>query len=211
MKSNIKQDSDDPIDTVTIEAKDEEEHSTQDLTDEQLARKLQTEWHRQDRLQSSQEPVTTERVAELPVAAKSIALIAEESKRPTIEDPSSTCIDNIPIANLEESLRQGSAIDSKATLSLQSSTAQEDTLSYTMPFDESPLTFLPSRYLPELKKHWAAEGGDASYALLTRCFILVNSTQSRIKIVDTLVNFLRTIIEGDPESLLPTVSAQRSK
>lgn len=35
--------------------------------------------------------------------------------------------------------------------------------------------------------------------------MLVNSTQSRIKIVDTLVNLLRTIIEGDPDSLLPTV------
>jgi DNA ligase-1 len=40
---------------------------------------------------------------------------------------------------------------------------------------------------------------------LTRCFILINSTTSRIKIVDTLVNLLRTIIEGDPSSLLPAV------
>ncbi|KAK5240405.1 hypothetical protein LTR16_010679, partial [Cryomyces antarcticus] len=30
-------------------------------------------------------------------------------------------------------------------------------------------------------------------------------TQSRIKIVDTLVNLLRVIIEGDPDSLLPAV------
>ncbi|TAQ87616.1 hypothetical protein B7494_g4066 [Chlorociboria aeruginascens] len=35
--------------------------------------------------------------------------------------------------------------------------------------------------------------------------ILFNGTQSRIKIVDTLVNLLRIIIEGDPSSLLPTV------
>ena len=35
--------------------------------------------------------------------------------------------------------------------------------------------------------------------------MLVNSTQSRIKIVDTLVNLLRVIIEADPKSLLPTV------
>lgn len=67
------------------------------------------------------------------------------------------------------------------------------------------MTFDPSRYLPDLKNCWAAHSGEASYSLLTRCFILVNSTQSRIKIVDTLVNFLRTIIEGDPESLLPAV------
>ncbi|KAK8034265.1 DNA ligase I [Apiospora rasikravindrae] len=48
-------------------------------------------------------------------------------------------------------------------------------------------------------------GGDASYALLTRCFILINGTTSRIKIVDTLVNCLRVIIEADPSSLLPAV------
>ncbi len=74
-----------------------------------------------------------------------------------------------------------------------------------MPFDESPLTFNLAKYVTELQGHWAAEGGDASYAILTRCFVLVNSTQSRIKIVDTLVNLLRVIIEADPNSLLPTV------
>jgi DNA ligase-1 len=93
----------------------------------------------------------------------------------------------------------------KAILSLQSAASAEDTISSTIPFDENPLTFEPSRYVPDLKRYWATEGGDASYALLTRCFVLVNSTQSRIKIVDTLVNMLRVIIEGDPESLLPTV------
>lgn len=93
----------------------------------------------------------------------------------------------------------------KAILSLQSAASAEDTISSTIPFDENPLTFEPSRYIPDLKRYWATEGGDASYALLTRCFVLVNSTQSRIKIVDTLVNMLRVIIEGDPESLLPTV------
>ena len=91
------------------------------------------------------------------------------------------------------------------TLSLQSNAASEDTLSSTVPFDESPLTFTPSKYIDELRQHWQSEGGDASYALLTRCFVLVNSTQSRIKIVDNLVNFLRLIIEADAESLLPAV------
>jgi DNA ligase-1 len=90
-------------------------------------------------------------------------------------------------------------------LGLQSLTSAEDTVTLTIPFDESPLTFQPSNYVPELQMRWAREGGHASYALLTRCFVLVNSTQSRIKIVDTLVNCLRTIIEGDPDSLLPAV------
>lgn len=91
------------------------------------------------------------------------------------------------------------------TLSLQSGGADEDTVSQTIPFNESPLVFDPQKYVPDLKASWAEHGGGASYALLARAFVLVNGTQSRIKIVDTLVNLLRTIIEGDPGSLLPAV------
>ncbi|KAI9823284.1 MAG: hypothetical protein M1832_002508 [Thelocarpon impressellum] len=91
------------------------------------------------------------------------------------------------------------------TLALQSGASPEDTLSSTVPLDEGPLTFEPSRYIQNFQQHWKADGGSASYALLTRCFVLVNRTQSRIKIVDTLVNFLRLIIEADPDSLLPSV------
>jgi hypothetical protein len=94
---------------------------------------------------------------------------------------------------------------SKNTLSLQSTGSAEDTISSNLPLDENPLTFDPAKYVIQLHGHWATEGSDASYALLTRCFVLVNSTQSRIKIVDTLVNLLRVIIETDPSSLLPTV------
>lgn len=91
------------------------------------------------------------------------------------------------------------------TLSLQSGGADEDIISQTIPFDESPLVFDPQKYVPDLQKSWAKHGSGASYALLARAFVLVNGTQSRIKIVDTLVNLLRTIIEGDPSSLLPAV------
>ena len=83
--------------------------------------------------------------------------------------------------------------------------ASTDMVSETIPFDESPLVFDPSKYIPQLKESWANDGGDASYALLTRCFVLVNGTQSRIKIVDALVNCIRLLIEADPESLLPMV------
>ena len=93
----------------------------------------------------------------------------------------------------------------KATLSLQSVTSTEDTITTTVPFDEHPLTFDPRKYISDLKKAWKGTEGAASYGLLTRAFVLVNSTQSRIKIVDTLVNLLRTLIEGDPDSLLPAV------
>lgn len=90
-------------------------------------------------------------------------------------------------------------------LSLQSAGSAEDTVTLAVPFDQNPLTFNPAEYVPQLRDYWASEGGDASYSLLTRCFVLVNSTQSRIKIVDTLVNCLRVLIEGDPDSLLPAV------
>ena len=91
------------------------------------------------------------------------------------------------------------------TLMLQASGITEDTVSSTIPLDESPFTFEPAKYLPRLQESWAGQGGEASYALLTRCFVLVNATSSRIKIVDTLVNCVRLIIEGDPSSLLPAV------
>ncbi|KAL3475038.1 ATP-dependent DNA ligase [Aspergillus californicus] len=90
-------------------------------------------------------------------------------------------------------------------LSLQSSAGTEDTISLSVPFDQSPLIFDSSKYARELKAHWSAEGGNASYALLTRAFVLANATTSRIKIVDTLVNFLRVLLEGDPPSVLPAV------
>ncbi|KAL2860474.1 ATP-dependent DNA ligase [Aspergillus pseudodeflectus] len=94
---------------------------------------------------------------------------------------------------------------SQGVLSLQSSAGTEDKISLSIPLDQSPLVFEASRYTGELKAHWAAQGGDASYALLTRAFVLANATSSRIKIVDTLVNFLRILIEGDPSSVLPAV------
>ncbi|KAE8353564.1 ATP-dependent DNA ligase [Aspergillus coremiiformis] len=93
----------------------------------------------------------------------------------------------------------------KNTLSLQSSVGTEDTLSLAVPFDQSPLTFDSTRYAEELKGHWSSESGNASYALLTRAFVLANATTSRIKIVDTLVNFLRVLVEADPSSVLPAV------
>ena len=93
----------------------------------------------------------------------------------------------------------------RSTLSLQANTSTEDADTNGISFDESPLTFDPSKHIPFLKTHWGINNGDASYGLLTHAFVLVNSTQSRLKIVDTLVNFLRTLIEADPDSLLPAV------
>jgi DNA ligase-1 len=71
-----------------------------------------------------------------------------------------------------------------------------------IPLDSDPMSFNPGDYQC-LEENWPA--GRATYGLLTRAFVLVNATRSRIKIVDTLVNLLRVLIELDPESLLPAV------
>ncbi|KGO72971.1 Nucleic acid-binding, OB-fold [Penicillium italicum] len=149
----------------------------QTLSDEALARKLQAEWNEQE---NGSNPTENKK--------------AEPQINPapsTLDSPASP-----PVAPV---------IPKKSTLSLQSSAGTEDTISLAIPLDESPQTFDASQYAAELRSHWASEGGDASYALLTRAFVLANATTSRIKIVDTLVNFLRVLIEGDPSSVLPAV------
>lgn len=176
------------------------DHGDQMVTDEDLARKLQSEWDAEDRDDNGNSGTDA-----------GVAIDGESSKwrKDAILDHRSSSLrtspdvqnDQVTASNAEPE-REVTRTD---TLSLQSTASISDGLSSTIPFDQSPLTFDPSKYLPDLKAHWAKEDGDASYALLTRCFILVNSTQSRIKIVDTLVNFLSTMIEGDPESLLPAV------
>jgi DNA ligase-1 len=169
------------------------------LTDEELARRLQEEWNGHDHIENGM----------------SKELHCEEKKGPldlclNLDERSAGngLAANVRTSPGSELLRQerlAEKVEKKDVLSLQSAAAAEDTISAAVPFDESPLTFDPSRYVADLKKHWESEGGKATYALLTRCFVLVNNTQSRIKIVDTLVNFLRIIIESDPESLLPAV------
>lgn len=170
-------------------------------TDESFARKLQDEW---DNQRVGATPGTV--AQSLPVT-----LINETNGAASVGDIEEVKNQQDRVGEEEYSTKlRATEPAKKAVLSLQSTASAEDTTSSTIPFDENPLTFEPSRYIPDLKKYWATEGGDASYALLTRCFVLVNSTQSRIKIVDTLVNMLRIIIEGDPESLLPTVGCLRT-
>lgn len=164
----------------------------QALTDEEFARKLQAEWHEQDREARSR--------SEEPEAA-SIETAMPENAHDTTKDAAAFAA----AAPTPQTAPEKPSAGKKDVLGLQSTASEEDTITQSIPFDQSPFTFHPSAYLPGLKKHWAAEGGDASYALLTRCFILINSTTSRIKTVDTLVNCLRLLIEGDPGSLLPAV------
>jgi DNA ligase 1 len=192
-------------------------HGNSELTDEQLAKKLQAEWD-QEVVGSTAIPsssTTSVPVQDQTESNKRAGLPNGSGQGPEEEDIYGA--EDIPSSKKNEEGKVGSKPlpvpplkKGKDTLSLQSAGSAEDTTSSTIPFDESPLTFDPLKYVPDLQRHWAAEGGDASYSLLTRCFVLVNNTQSRIKIVDTLVNLLRTIIEGDPTSLLPTVRMQHN-
>ena len=159
--------------------------ATLQLTDEELARHLEEEWNRGDG-GDSQDYV--------PKGA------AERGGSEKGEEVS--CQDLISTKPQFQSV----TTSEKSTLALQSNTSSEDTLTMTIPFDEHLLSFDPSKYFPELSRQWQSLGGQASYGILTRAFVLVNGTQSRIKTVDTLVNFLRLLIEGDPGSLLPAVS-----
>ncbi|KAL2694519.1 hypothetical protein Neosp_001102 [[Neocosmospora] mangrovei] len=180
----------------TLEAEDKDEttrDAPENLTDEELARKLQAEWDQE---------VANERQANQ-TETRSTPSEQNESKS---RDESPAASELIPPKALPTMPKPSASGDpKKPTLGLQSAGMAEDTISTSIPLDESPLTFEPSKYIPQLKEHWASEGGNASYALLTRCFVLISGTTSRIKIVDTLVNCLRVLIEGDPTSLLPAV------
>ncbi|KAL4924302.1 putative DNA ligase I [Aspergillus undulatus] len=153
------------------------EDAKQTLSDEALARKLQAEWNNEQTVADSADSTDTATVPQ--------------------PEPAATCPP--PDNGREQKKLRGDV------LSLQSSTGREDSISLSVPFDQSPLVFDASKYAQELKAHWSAEGGNASYALLTRAFVLANATTSRIKIVGTLVNFLRVLIEGDPSSVLSAV------
>lgn len=165
----------------------------QEQTDEELARKLQAEWAEEDAQagrsngdQATSEPENDQN--------------AEQSR------PQSTGIETPEAPGTPKSAPPSAFKQmGKNTLSLQSMADAEESVSATIPLDESPLIFEPAKYIPDLQKAWAAEGGNASYALLTRCFVIVGGTTKRIKTVDTLVNCVRLLIEADPASLLPAV------
>ncbi|RMZ81843.1 hypothetical protein DV738_g2136, partial [Chaetothyriales sp. CBS 135597] len=167
--------------------KEPEDNPYLGLTDEELARKLQQEWNRED----------GQGTTDVDIMAPPVLVPERDRKQPNWAQDLDGRAQDISTTTTTSS--------KKDFLELQSVADTEDETALNIPFDQSPLEFDPAVYLADLKRRWSVAGGDATYALLTRCFVLVNSTQSRIKIVDTLVNCLRTLIEGDPESLLPAV------
>ena len=180
--------------TQTAPLKVQDDVPCADLTDEEYARQLQDEWNKEGSHDQSQ------------------SIVGEKSLLPEYDGLSHHTVDELNSSKVVNQLQEtctGNSIgyeEKRTTLSLQSAAVAEDSITATLPFDENSLTFDPSKYLSKLRQQWDGIGGHASYGLLTKCFILVNGTQSRIKIVDTLVNLLRTIIEGDPGSLLSAVS-----
>lgn len=158
--------------------------SSTPLTDQELARQLQEEWNQED-YKSVDNGVPSQ-----------IGTSAQDH----------TSVGQAPEARGVDADSSGpQVVNEKAILSLQSVASSEDDITTCMPFDDHPLTFDPQEYIPRLKKCWEATGNDASYGILSHAFVLINSTKSRIKIVDTLTNFLRTLIEGNPGSLLSAV------
>lgn len=161
-----------------------------DLTDEELARKLQAEWDQE---------IEGEQAGLIKPSGGSVETAGSASEQHHLPADSTDLPSESPTA---PTLKRQAP---RNTLSLQSVASAEDTVSAAIPLGESPLAFEPARYVPQLRESWVVDGGNASYAFLTRCFMLVNNTQSRIKIVDTLVNCVRVLIEADPASLLPAV------
>ncbi len=187
---------------------------TATLTDEELARSLQEEWNKEDAgpgiSDSSSFAQTTKRNDSFPVEAQEAEeeLYVQEQDQLADTDQGQHQKDKDKVDDEGQAMKKNHPPATKtSSLALQSTSSTEDEITLTIPFDESALVFDPAKYIPALQAHWKSHGNDASYALLTRCFVLVNSTQSRIKIVDTLVNFLRLIIEADPDSLLSAVSS----
>jgi len=201
-----------PVTTSDNERQKPQTNNSVDLTDEQLARKLQAQWDEEAAASASKTNSEQTRSVSLEDGVKEHVSVAaahgeDRTVNSKLDGKEQSGSPSKEIDGIRNKGKEGNRLASKPknTLSLQSGGSEEDMISHTIPFDESSLTFNPAKYIPDLQDYWMEQGGNASYALLTRCFILVNSTQSRIKIVDTLVNLLRTIIEADPSSLLPTV------
>ncbi|KAF3938477.1 hypothetical protein ABW19_dt0204364 [Dactylella cylindrospora] len=190
-----------------------ETESNEGLTDEQLARKLHEKWSKEDAVQSGQ---STTAASVEPSSQKSISeeqeakdlefarkLQREESDLET--EPAGSqdvAIDTQPGPSRGQEQRpqpEPSASAAKVQLEYK---PEWDKLIDELPFDTDPLLFSPEDYRSLVQ---SLPDGKLTYSLLTRAFVLINSTRSRIKIVDTLTNFLRTAIACDPESLLPAV------
>ncbi|KAF3905539.1 hypothetical protein AA313_de0203688 [Arthrobotrys entomopaga] len=184
--------------------------SNEGLTDEELARKLQAQWAKEDAALSGRN------FGELEVGESSQKTVSEEQEARDLEFARKLQQEENDgeTVSKEEDLTPGTTEGSSSKTDIAPNAPQPeakikledkpdwDKLIDELPFDKDPLSFNPLDYksliegLPDKR---------LTYGLLTRAFVLINSTRSRIKIVDTLTNFLRTAIACDPSSLLPAV------
>ena len=169
--------------------------NSQALTDEEIARKLAKQWAEEDQ--------AVENVGEAKHGEKRPRSSSEESLKVQDAADKPNASTNPP-TNLERERKETAADLQNPSDGAVSLEAEDETRKMidTILFDSDPLKFNPNDYY-HLQETWP--NGKATYALLVRAFVLVNSTRSRIKIVDTLVNFLRALICLDPDSLLPAV------
>ncbi|KAF3184992.1 hypothetical protein TWF788_004821 [Orbilia oligospora] len=186
------------------------------LTDEELARKLHEKWAKEDALLSGRSPKDAEigESSQRSISAEQEAKDRELAKRLQEEEDaerSGSGKEEVVAYYPPESSKRGEqAGPSKKTaptpptdakIQLENKPGWEKLID-ELPFDTDPLSFNPDDYKTLVQ---SLPDGRLSYGLLTRAFVLINSTRSRIKIVDTLTNFLRTAIACDPSSLLPAV------
>jgi DNA ligase 1 len=132
----------------------------QEMTDEALAMKLQAEWDAEIAAERRNVPAAPQ--ATETASSHTDVVPADESANGNSQKTEVAKSSPAPAPLPAEPKGKG-------TLSLQSVAASVDTVSESIPMDQSPLTFDPSAYVPQLKEHWASEDGSASYALLTRC------------------------------------------
>lgn len=172
------------------------------LTDEEYARKLSEEWAKEDGKDAS-------RSSGMAKGSKQGVKRRRDHSLASVINTVESAVDDIgegrpPEATPDQNIQTTSTVSQtpkKTAISLEP-TVKWDTSIEEIPFDKDPLSFDPDKYKGIVDK-WPAR--KAPYALLVRAFVLVNSTRSRIKIVDILVNLIRTLIRLDPESLLAAV------
>jgi len=186
------------------------------LTDGQYANELAEEWKHEDKASRNATPSLSgessrtgakRHISNSPItnatASSSLAYSGEEEQKDSLTSATpqaSQAATPVQKPNAPPSILQ---TPKEIAASAEDVREMERTID-SMPFDEDPLKFNPDNYQTTTRK---LPGGKATYALLTHAFVLINSTRSRIRIVDTLVNFLRVLIRLDPDSLLPAVSS----
>ena len=164
-------------------------YGRQEAEDEEFARQLAKDY--QGTEQATNRETDTNTIIDDDVYGEPLPQtpkIPPESPFKAIKSETST--NNSPQPPLTKTL----ALDNPTTTSLEEI--------YAIPLDKDPLTFDPATDAV-CAKSWSP--GRTPYAFLTHAFILINSTRSRIKIQDCLVNCLRVVIHHDPSSLLQLV------